>query len=70
MLFLNYNVKMQIFDTNSVALGLIHAGKHRSDGKLPEYLWIVSQLKVNKEVISSILKAIGQLLEGNSNISQ
>ena len=60
---------MQILDTNAISLGLLHAGKQRSDGKLHEYLWIVSQLKSNKEVISSIVKITGQLIENSPNVS-
>ena len=56
MLYLSYNSKEAILDEREISLGLLHAGRNRSDNRLPEYLWVVSQLKVDSRGIFKLLK--------------
>ena len=45
---------MGIFDEKEIAEGLIHAGMR--SGKEAEYLWVVSQIRVNEKSVSKVLK--------------
>jgi hypothetical protein len=56
MIVLSYNQRFLILDEADIALGLLHAGRTRTDNQLPEYLWLVSQLRVDQRSVSKLLK--------------
>lgn len=63
MLYLSYNSQIAILDEPEIALGLIQAGKTRTDGQLPEYLWLVSQVRIDRRGVSKLVKVADDILE-------
>lgn len=56
LVYLSFNARLGILNEADVAVGLVQAGRHRSDNKFQEYMWIVSQLRVDGRTIIKILK--------------
>lgn len=46
-------------------MGLIDAGKAQKLNKLPEYLWIVSQIKAGDKAIAKVLKIAQDCINSN-----
>lgn len=63
MLYLYYNKNLHILDQNEVAIGLVHAGRSRSDNKICEYLWLVTQISVKKEALTKVLKTSAEFIQ-------
>lgn len=63
MLYLYYNKNLCILDENAVAVGLVHAGRCRTDNRLSEYLWLISQIEVKREAISKVLKTSAEFIQ-------
>lgn len=63
MAYLSYNSQIAILDEPEIALGLIQAGKTRTDGQLPEYLWLVSQVRIDPRGVSKLVKVADDILE-------
>ncbi len=55
-IYLNQNSRYGILSEDEVAIGLIDAGKGQKLVKLPEYLWIVSQIKAGDKAVLKVLK--------------
>lgn len=66
-IYLSYNSKYQFLDEEQVALGLIDASKTNGVSRI-EYLWIVSQLKVNERAIDKLIKLGAQTRGANNDL--
>lgn len=66
MAYLSYNIQVNFLSEPDIALGLVHAGRHRSDNRFPEYMWIICQIRVDYRAIVKILKYSSQMLSSNS----
>lgn len=66
MAYLSFNAYFNILNEPEIALGLLQAGRHRSDSKFPEYMWIVCQIKVDYRAIIKILKYSAQMFINDS----
>lgn len=55
-IYLNQNSRYGILSEDEVALGLIDAAKGQKLVKLPEYLWIVSQIRTGDKAVLKVLK--------------
>ena len=64
-MYLNHNRKYSILDEESFAVGLLDAGRSQKANKLPEYLWIVSQMKGGEKAIGKVLKLAQECINSN-----
>lgn len=65
-IYLNQNSKYQILDEPATALGLIDSARSQKIDKIPEYLWIISQIKTGEKCIGKVLKLAQECINSNA----
>lgn len=63
-IYLSYNSKFKILNEAEISVGLIDAGKYQK-GHLVDYLWIVSQIKIDYKSVGKLIKLADDCLNSN-----